>query len=104
MLAGALLFENDNVIHTQYLANSDAGREIGALDLVVDHLIQSYGQKQYLSFGISNDDEGRRLNLGLLSSKEAFRASTVVHDLYELDLQTWSRDESLLSEKQAKLL
>jgi hypothetical protein len=100
MLAGALLFENDNVIHAQYLANSDAGREIGALDLIIDHLIETCGHKQYLSFGISNEDEGRRLNLGLLSSKEAFGASTVVHDLYELDLEIWSADDSLSSRKQ----
>ena len=37
---GAVIFENKNIAHTQYLVNTADGRKIGALDLVInEHLI-----------------------------------------------------------------
>ena len=46
--AGALIYENQNIVHTQYLANSGEGREIGALDLLIDYLIKDiYKNKKY---------------------------------------------------------
>ena len=39
MLGGTLVFENKTIVHTQYLANSFEGRNIGALDFVIDKLI-----------------------------------------------------------------
>ena len=76
LLAGALVFVNPSVVHTQYLANSPPGREVGALDFLPDRLItHEFSAWRYLSFGISTGNEGRRLNEGLLHSKEAFGAS-----------------------------
>jgi hypothetical protein len=88
VIAGAVIYETELVAHTQYLANSDEGREIGALDLLVDHLIKDvYKDKKYFDFGISTEDEGRSLNKGLIAQKEGFGASAVVHDFYELDIK-----------------
>jgi len=88
LLSGALIYENPQIIHTQYLANSDAGREIGALDLLIDHLIkETYKGKKYFDFGISNEDAGRYLNTGLIAQKEGFGARAVVHDFYELEIR-----------------
>jgi hypothetical protein len=85
ILAGSLLFVNRDVVHTQYLANSDIGREIFALDLVLDHLITGVFQDfRYFSFGISTEDSGRYLNAGLSAQKEGFGARAVVHDFYEV--------------------
>lgn len=85
VLAGTLLFVNRDVAHTQYLANSDAGRDIGALDLVLDHLItDEFRAFRYFSFGISTEEEGRYLNEGLIAQKEGFGARAVVHDFYEV--------------------
>lgn len=88
VIAGAVIYETELVAHTQYLANSDEGREIGALDLLVDHLIKDvYKDKKYFDFGISTEDEGRSLNKGLIAQKEGFGASAIIHDFYELEIK-----------------
>ena len=88
ILAGTVIFENETVVHTQYLANSQRGREVGALDLVIDRLINEiYKDKKYFDFGISNEDNGRYLNEGLINQKEGFGARAVVHDFYEMEIQ-----------------
>lgn len=88
ILSGALIYENKNIVHTQYLANSEKGREIGSLDLILDHLIKNtYKTKKYFDFGISNEDAGRYLNPGLIAQKEGFGARAVVQDFYELEIQ-----------------
>jgi hypothetical protein len=87
LIAGGLMFVNPSVVHTQYVVNSPSGRDVGALDFLLDRLIRrEFSAWRYLSFGISTEDEGRRLNEGLLHSKEAFGARAVVHDFYELSV------------------
>ena len=88
IVSGALIYENQNIVHTQYLANSEEGRELGALDLLIDYLIKDiYKNKRYFDFGISNEDAGRYLNKGLIAQKEGFGARAVVHDFYELEIK-----------------
>lgn len=87
ILSGAIIYENKNIAHTQYLANSSEGRDIGALDLIIDYLLKEYYKdKRYFDFGISCEQAGRYLNSGLISQKEGFGARPVVHDFYELTL------------------
>lgn len=87
MEAGTVIFDNGSVVHTQYLANSDVGRTVGALDCVIDYLIKEvYADRTYFDFGISNEDNGRYLNEGLIAQKEGFGARAVVHDFYRLAL------------------
>jgi hypothetical protein len=87
LLATTVVFVNEGVVHTQYMANSQAGRELGALDFLIDTLVRhEYAEKRYWSFGISTEDGGSRLNTGLLHAKEAFGARAVVHDTYEVAL------------------
>lgn len=87
-IAGAVIYETPLVAHTQYLANSDEGRAIGALDLLIDHLIKNvYKNKQYFDFGISTTEQGRVLNKGLIAQKEGFGASAITHDFYELGIK-----------------
>lgn len=87
ILGGTVIFENEIIAHTQYLCNSEEGRKIGALDLVIDTLINKvYKDKQYFDFGISNENNGKYLNRGLISQKEGFGARAVVHDFYELEI------------------
>jgi hypothetical protein len=88
IVSGALIYENQNIVHTQYLANSEEGRELGALDLLIDYLIKDiYKNKKYFDFGISNENAGRYLNTGLIAQKEGFGARAVVHDFYELEIK-----------------
>lgn len=85
ILAGALVFIYPNLIHTQYLAVSDEGREIGALDLLLKTLIDTYADsKTYFDFGISTESNGEILNTGLISQKEGFGGRTITHQFYEL--------------------
>jgi hypothetical protein len=86
MLAGSILFIYDNIVHTQYLANSEEGRDIGALDKVIDFAIKEYStSKKYFDFGISNEDSGRILNRGLMQQKEQFGARTIAHNFFEIN-------------------
>jgi len=88
VVSGALVYENENIVHTQYLANSKFGSEVGALDLLIDYLIKDvYKSKKYFDFGISNEDLGYYLNTGLIAQKEGFGARAVVQDFYELVVQ-----------------
>ncbi len=85
LLAGAVTFDNCEISHLQYVANSDEGREVGALDFLIDHLIKRvYHNKRYFDFGTSSKDSGRALNMGLIDQKERFDARAVAVDRYEL--------------------
>lgn len=85
MLAGVLIFDTPQVVHAQYIANSEEGRAIGALDLVMDYLINTYSAgKRYFDFGISTEDGGAFLNEGLAAQKEMFGGRGIVYDFYEI--------------------
>lgn len=88
-VAGCILYENlPQVVHVQYIAASNAGRETGALDLLFEHLIQHYKTAgcRYFDFGISTEEGGRVLNEGLLFQKEGFGGRGVCYDTYEIEL------------------
>jgi hypothetical protein len=85
LLAGTIVYENPTVAHTQYLACSMQGREVGALDFVLSELItRIYANKPWFSFGISTESGGTVLNQGLIDQKEGFGARACVQDCYEL--------------------
>ncbi len=88
MLAGVLIFETSTVVHTQYIANSEKGRTKGALDLLINYLIELYSKdKLYFDFGISTENNGRYLNEGLISQKEGFGGRAISYDFYELEIK-----------------
>jgi hypothetical protein len=87
ILAGVVVYESARVAHAQYIAASENGRETGALDLLFLHLLQTtFANKCFFDFGISNEQQGRVLNRGLIEQKEGFGARAVAHDFYRLDL------------------
>jgi hypothetical protein len=87
LLSGIIVYETARVAHAQYIANGPEGRDLGALDLVVEHLLAYYkGRKPFFDFGISTTDQGKVLNEGLAFWKEAWGGRGVVHDFYELPL------------------
>ena len=88
MLGGVIMYVSDNVAHAQYISATDEGREIGAVDLVLDVLInERYAAWRYFDFGISTERGGEYLNDGLAQNKESFGARTTVYDSYEVDLR-----------------
>ncbi len=89
LLAGTLLFIFDQVVHTQYIATSTKGKELGALDFLLEQLINESHENgyKYFSFGISTEEDGKYLNDGLISQKESFGARSIVLDHYELHVK-----------------
>ena len=87
MLAGCVVYETTNVAHIQYIAASDEGRAVGALDGLFDYLFNNvYRDVRFVDFGISTENGGTVLNEGLLFQKEGFGGRGVVYDTYEIDL------------------
>ena len=85
MIAGTVLFEYKNTVHTQYMAADNKARELGALDLAIKTVIDKYsGDKLWLDFGISTEDGGRYLNQGLISQKEGFGGRTNTYEKWIL--------------------
>lgn len=84
LVAGSLIFAYDDVVHTQYMASSEWGRDNGALDLTIATIMEEYKDtKRYLDFGISTEQAGQVFNSGLASQKEGFGGRTVVYDFYK---------------------
>ena len=84
-VAGTVLYLTDTVIHAQYIAANEVGREAGALDLLFSNLLKmgSFPQ-QYFNFGTSTEEGGRNLNAGLVAFKEGFGARSICHDFYRV--------------------
>lgn len=86
ILAGTTVFETKTTAHTQYISSTPRGKELAALDLLMDHLIQQvYPHKHYFDFGIVNENQGKRINKGLMKWKESFGAKPYVHQFYKVD-------------------
>jgi hypothetical protein len=88
VIAGVILFDGATVSHGQYIAASEQGRSLSALDLVFEDCIERAAilGKRYFDFGISNTDSGRSLNSGLYSYKCEFGGGGTVHEFYEIAL------------------
>jgi Acetyltransferase (GNAT) domain len=87
LIAGCVVFESECVVHTQYLATNETGRETGAMDLLLAQLIEATNTNaKWFDFGISTTDHGMNLNAALARYKESFGAKSVVYDWYKIDL------------------
>ncbi len=85
MLAGVLVYETERTARTQYIAGSDEGRLVGAVDYLLHHLIFNvYGKKDFVDLGTS--EEGGTINRGLIEQKEGFGARAVALQRIELRL------------------
>lgn len=88
IVAGCLLFISQQVVHVQYIASSDYGCEICALDWLfnemLQELIQNVPYQSYLDFGISTECGGTFLNEGLIFQKEGFGARAICYDTYKI--------------------
>lgn len=87
LLAGTVIYDFGKTIHTQYMANSQEGRKLGALDYINHVLISDiYRKKDYYSFGISTEEAGMKLNEGLVQQKEMMGGRGIALDFYEIKL------------------
>lgn len=87
VISGTVIFDFGRTAHSQYLANSERGREIGALDYLIIKLMEErFLDKDYFSLGISSENHGLILNEGLINQKEMYGGRAVCNDSYEIVL------------------
>lgn len=85
MLAGAIVYASETVAHAQYMAANAEGKQLCALDAILQELIAArYAGKRYFDFGISTEKQGRYLNVGLVEYKESWGGRATVYDTYEI--------------------
>lgn len=91
ILAGAIVFSTPMADHTQYIASSEKGYNVSALDAVFDHCIAKSHQlgKRWFDFGISTEANGTKLNEGLYGFKSEFGSGGFVHEFYEIKLENF---------------
>ena len=96
IVAGTTIYETPSVAHAQYGAVTEKGRQMGAQAYLFSTLIEQYKDKRFFDFGISNENEGRVLNHGLLDWKEGFGGRSFAQDFYEIATGNYPKLESVL--------
>lgn len=89
VVAGVVLFSSSQVVRTQYIAASNVGYEVCALDAVLEYCLTEVKAQncRYFDFGASNQNEGLSLKDSLYQFKLEFGGGGVVHNFYEFILQ-----------------
>ena len=97
LVAGTTLFVTDEVAHSQYISGNNTKNQLGSLDYLHHHLItEVFKDKHYFDFGTSHEDNGYKINEGLLYWKESFGAKTTVQDVYEVKTANYSLLDAVL--------
>ena len=97
IVAGTTVFESEKVAHCQYISKYENEENLGSLDFLYHFLITDvFATKRFFDFGISNEEQGKKLNDGLSYWKESFGASTIVHDFYEVETTNYVKLNSFL--------
>jgi len=87
ILGGVIMYESQMVAHGQYRNATVEGMKLGALDLIMDVLLNDvYKDKHFHDFGSSTLDDGRKLDEDLIQNKESYGGRAIVYDSYELSL------------------
>ncbi|MBD3582669.1 GNAT family N-acetyltransferase [Flavobacterium selenitireducens] len=97
LVAGTTVFETDTVAHPQYISANSEKNELNSLDRLYHFLIaDAFKEKAFFDFGISNEEQGRKLNEGLVFWKESFGAHTVTQDFYEVATKNYRLLDTVL--------
>lgn len=96
LIAGATVFETEQVAHMQYISGLKVWNDLGAVDWLHHFLIEVvFEDKEYFDFGSSNEMGGRKLNEGLLFWKESFGARTMTQNFYEIETKQYKRIQEI---------
>lgn len=97
IVAGTTVFITDKVAHPQYISGNERKNELGSLDYLYGHLItEVFNDKNYFDFGPSHEENGKKINDGILFWKESFGAKTTVQGYYEIETANFNLLESIL--------
>lgn len=88
IMAGVCIYETGMTAHCQYIATTEEGRALNALTPLFATLIDYYEEEgfRYFDFGTSNEDGGRKLNVGLNRQKTSYGGSGVAYSRYEINV------------------
>ncbi len=87
MLAGMVLYVSTQVARAQYSSASPLGKELGAIDIIYDRVINDdYHHLPYFEFGTSAMADSNAINESLVFQKEGFGGRGICFDRYEWDL------------------
>lgn len=97
IVAGTTIFISENVAHPQYISGNNLKNELGSLDYLYDYLINEvFKDKKYFDFGPSHEENGLKINEGILFWKESFGAKTSIQDFYEIETKNYNNLASIL--------
>lgn len=86
-LGGTVLYLTPQVVRTQYISASAAGKACGAIDLLFDELLNRADFKQpYFDFGTSAMSHSNEMIASLIFQKEGFGGRGICFDQYEWEL------------------
>ena len=87
-LGGVVVYIANKVAHAQYIATTDEGRRIGALDYLYEYLIKErFANLDYFDFGVSTEQGGHYLNSGLIAHKERLGGRATIYDTYAIEIK-----------------
>lgn len=97
LVAGTTMFITDTVAHPQYISGNDKKNEIGSIDFLYHHLItEVFKDKNFFDFGPSHEENGTKINSGILFWKESFGAKTTVQGFYEIETANYNLLDAIL--------
>ena len=87
VIAGTIVYDMGQTVHTQYISANAEGKATGAFDHLISYLLGTvYKDRMYFDFGVSTEDGGNWLNEGLTFQKESFGGRGVCYDIWSLNL------------------
>jgi hypothetical protein len=89
LIGGIVVFIFDRmVMQTQYTASDFDYKHLCPVHAIIDYLIVWGGERgfKYLNLGMANEQEGRKINLGLFGFKEGFGGRGMLRETMYLDL------------------
>ena len=97
IVAGTTIFETPTVAHSQYISGKTNAETNLSLDFLHHYLIKEvFKNKKYFDFGISNENQGKNINSGLLFWKESFGARIITQSFYRFDTNSFEKLKSVL--------
>ena len=97
IVGGTTIFETEHVAHCQYISGNADKNELGSLDFLHHHLIETvFKNKPYFDFGTSNIDTGQHINEGLLFWKEGFGARSIPQRFYKIETKNYKLLEDVM--------
>ena len=91
------VFVTDTVAHPQYISGNEQKNELGSLDFLYNYLIfQVFAAKNFFDFGPSHEENGRKINEGILFWKETFGAKTTIQNFYEVQTSDYHLLENVM--------